>query len=161
MNHYSGSMLTTSTTATQYGTMATIKGSTTQPTNIKRIEIFTKQDNAVAGGVGLAWSTALTTATITNGGSFQPHSPEGTLVSAGTALIVSTTGTMATNGGAATVFRRFVHPGAGGAGIIWGESELGPLIMALGSTAARGELCIVNLFAATPALYHVNVVVSE
>lgn len=156
---YQASMLTTSTTTTQYGTMASIKGSTASRTRIKKIEIFTESDNATAGGIGLAWSTAITTATITNGGTFTAH--EGGDAAASASLIVSTSGTMATNGGVATVFKRFTHSGVAGAGVIWGESELGPLIMALGSTAARGELCLVNLKAATPAKYHINVTVTN
>jgi hypothetical protein len=157
--YYTASILTTSTTTTQYGTMATVKGSTSSRTRIKRIEIFTDSANATAGGIGLAWSTAVSTATTTAGGTFTAH--EGGDSSTIATTIVSTTGTMATNGGAATVFRRFTHSGVGGAGVIWTESELGPLIMALGSTAARGELCFVNLKAATPAIYQINVVVTN
>lgn len=156
---YTCSLLTTSTSTTQYITLASVKGSTASRTRIKKIEIFTETDNTVAGGIGLAWSTAITTATITNGGTLTAH--EGGDAAASATTIVSTSGTMATNGGVATVFKRFPHAGVGGAGIIWGESELGPLIMALGTTAARGELCFVNLKAATPAKYHINVTVTN
>lgn len=156
---YTASMLTTSTTTTQYGTMASVKGSTASRTRIKQIEIFTDSANATAGGIGLAWSTAITTATITNGGTFVAHEGGDSAPSAVT--IVSTSGTMATNGGVTTVLKRFYHAGVGGSGVIWGVPELGPLIMALGATAARGELCFVNLKAATPAIYGINISITN
>jgi hypothetical protein len=151
---YRASMLTTSTTTTQYGTMATVKGDTSRPAFIKELAIFTQDGNTVAGAWGLAWSTAVSGATITSK-SFVSNA--NTSVGATDAvLVVSTSGTIATNGGEGTVFFRFSHPGIGGAGIVLTESELGPIEMALGATNARGELCIVNMNAATPAKYFVN-----
>lgn len=157
MAYYTASMLTTSTTTTQYGTLATFKASSAQRPVIKQIEIFTDSANTTAGGIGLAISTAATTATITNGGTPRAHEPGEP--AAGSSLIVSTTGTMATNGGAATVFKRFYHPGSGGAGVIWGMPELGGLILPL--AGATGELCFVNLKGATPAIYGITITFTE
>lgn len=157
MAYYTASMLTTSTTTTQYGTMATFKASATQRPVIKSIEIFTDSANAAAGGIGLAISTAATTATIVAGGTPRAHEPGEP--AAGSSMVVSTSGTMATNGGAATVFKRFYHAGVGGAGIVWGFPELGGLLLPL--AGATGELCFVNLKAATPAIYGINITFTE
>lgn len=157
MAYFTASMLTTSTNATQYITLATFRPGTTQRPVIKQIEIFTDSANTTAGGIGLALSTVATTATIVNGGTPRLHEPAEQ--AAGSSLVVSTSGTMAINGGAGTVFKRFYHPNTGGAGVIWGLPELGSLILPVQGAAA--ELCFVNLKAATPALYGINITFTE
>lgn len=155
---YTASMLTTSSSTTQYIMLGSVKGATNDRARVKRIAIFTDSANATAGGIGLAWSTALSATSIVNGGTFTAHDVGDP---AATATTITGATTLATNSGAAGVFMRFTHPGSGGAGIIWGENELGPLVMATGATAARGELCFVNLKAAAPALYHITVTLTN
>lgn len=158
MAYYTTSMLTTLTTTTQYATLATFKSGPNQRPVIKQIEIFTRYDNTTAGGIGLAINAAASATGIVNGGTPKPHEPGEP--AAGCSTITSAT-TMATNGGASAVFKRFYHPGSGGAGVIWGLPELQGLLLGLNTTAAGSELCFVNLVAATPALYGINVTFTE
>lgn len=155
MAQYDVSIRTTLTTATVAATLAALRGSTLQRATIREIHVFTT--SAVAGGIGLARSTALT-ATPSASVAPVPHDPAE--IAAGS-VAYTAAATMATNGGISAVFRRWTHSGSQGAGILWSYSLDGPLVLSLGNVAAAGELCFVNLNAATPATYDINITLAE
>lgn len=149
---------TTLTTATVAAALAAIRapGSGGQRPTIQEIQILTT--NAVAGGIGLCRSTALGTGALT---SVTPVAREPSEPTAAGSVAVTAWATAApTNGGIGTVFRRFTHGAVQGAGVVWPFSELRQLFVPL-SSGATGELCFVNLNAATPALYDITVILAE
>lgn len=149
---------TTLTTATIAAALAAFRapGSGGQRPTIQEIQIETS--NAVAGGIGLCRSTALGTGALT---SVSPVSREpGEPTAAGSVLVTNWATLAPTNGGIGTVFRRFNHSAVQGSARIWTFSELRPLFVPLSSNAT-GELCFVNLNAATPATYDITIVLAE
>lgn len=155
MARFDVSARTTLVTATAYAALAALRGSTTKPTLVWEIHCFGITAPASPGGIGLCISTALGTGgltSVTPVGRRQPNTPG--------AVLVTNWATLApTNGGAGTIFKRWIQSAAVGNGIIWtfdGE----PFEMGLGGAAA-GELCIVNLFATAPGTFEISMVVEE
>lgn len=156
MQLYSVSGRTTVTTGTQAITLASFRGDAVQRANIAEISIFTA--TGVAGGIGLARSTALAVTSLVSTQAVAQNSDDPALP-AGAGLLVTGATTMATNGGIGTVFKRFTHPAAVGAGMVWTFDITGRLRLPLNSVAT-GEICFVNLNAVVTATYDISITFS-
>jgi hypothetical protein len=154
---YEVSGRTTLVTATVAAPLCALRA-VTGALRIWEIHVFYNTAPTTAGGLGLAYSTALGTGTLTSVTPVARSKLTGT--SAPTALLVTAWATLApTNGGIGTVFRRMTAAAAAPAPVIW-TFDREPLSV-VGSAGATSELCIVNTQALAPGTLDVTFVLEE
>ena len=131
----------------------------TRPLLVSEIHIFYVTAPTTSGELGLCYSTAIGTGTLT---SVTPvgRSVQARANAAATGLLVTNWGTaVPTNGGIGTVFRRWSGSASIGNGILWTFDRI-PLEVQ-GGAAATSELCIVNTIATAPGTFDVTIVLEE
>lgn len=154
---YEVSGRTTLTTATVAAPLAALRA-VTGAVRIWEVHLFYVTAPTTSGGLGLCYSTALGTGTLT---SVTPVA-RGSLVgiSAATARLNTNWATLApTNGGIGTVFRRFQAAPTIGSGVIW-TFDREPLDV-IGNATATSEMCLVNTLATSPGTIDVTFVFEE
>jgi len=152
---YEVSGRSTLTTATSAAALVSLRA-VTRWVRIWEVHLFYQTAPTTSGGLGLCYSTALGTGTLT---SVTPVA-RSTRATAATALLVTNWATLApTNGGIGTVFRRFAAAAAIGNGVIW-TFDREPLEV-VGSAGATSELCVVNTNATAPGTFEVTAVFEE
>ena len=152
---YEVSGRSTLTTATSAAALVSLRA-VTRWVRIWEVHLFYQTAPTTSGGLGLCYSTALGTGTLT---SVTPVA-RSTRATAATALLVTNWATLApTNGGIGTVFRRFAAAAAIGNGVIW-TFDREPLEV-IGSAGATSEMCIVNTNATAPGTFEITVVYEE
>lgn len=147
---------TTLVTATVAAALAAIRASTTRPTFLRELHLFSATAPTTSGELGLCLSTALGTGALT---SVTPVARERNIGAPGAVLVTNWATLAPTNGGVGTVFRRWAQSPAIGNGMVWtwdGE----PFEIPLGNTAT-GELCIVNLLGTAPGTLNITAVLEE
>jgi len=152
---YEVSGRSTLTTATSAAALVSLRA-VTRWVRIWEVHLFYQTAPTTSGGLGLCYSTALGTGTLT---SVTPVA-RSTRATAATALLVTNWATLApTNGGIGTVFRRFAAAAAIGNGVIW-TFDREPLEV-VGSAGATSEMCVVNTNATAPGTFEITVVYEE
>jgi len=152
---YEVSGRSTLTTATSAAALVSLRA-VTRWVRIWEVHLFYQTAPTTSGGLGLCYSTALGTGTLT---SVTPVA-RSTRATAATALLVTNWATLApTNGGIGTVFRRFAAAAAIGNGVIW-TFDREPLEV-IGSAGATSEMCVVNTNATAPGTFEITVVYEE
>ena len=152
---YEVSGRSTLTTATSAAALVSLRA-VTRWVRIWEVHLFYQTAPTTSGGLGLCYSTALGTGTLT---SVTPVA-RSTRATAATALLVTNWATLApTNGGIGTVFRRFAAAAAIGNGVIW-TFDREPLEV-IGSAGATAEMCVVNTNATAPGTFEITVVYEE
>lgn len=153
---YEVSARTTLVTATVAAALCALRASTTRPTLIWEIHVSGVTAPTTSGHLGLTRSTALGTGALT---SVTPVGRDVAWAAPGAVLVTAWATLAPTNGGVATVFRRWAQSPAIGNGVVW-TFDREPLRVPLGNVAT-GELCIVNLNATAPGTYEVTMVIEE
>jgi hypothetical protein len=148
MAEYSASALTTVTTAS--APLFALRGDTTKRIALYEVGIFNVTAPTTSGGIGIARS--LTVGTASASAAFAPND----IGEIGTTNAQIDTAWSAAPTIAATPihFRRFAHGTAIGNGMVWTFGQ-NPLILALGGTAVGGSLIFYNLRATAAATYDV------
>jgi hypothetical protein len=153
---YEVSGRTTLVTASAMAALAAIRGATSRPAYLRELHIFGIAAPTTSGALGLCFSTALGTGTLTQVTPIARFrnvgAPEARLVTAWATLAP-------TNGGVGTVFRRWSQSANIGNGVIW-TFDQDPIEIPLGNTAT-GELCIVNLQGTAPGTFDITAVLEE
>lgn len=153
---YEVSARTTLVTATIAAALAAIRGGTSRPTYLRELHIFGITAPTTSGGIGLAFSTALGTGTLTQ---VTPVARYRNVSAAEARLITNWATAAPTNGGIGTVFRRWAQSPNIGNGIIW-TFDQDAIEIPLGNTAT-GELCIVNTLATAPGTFDITAILEE
>ena len=152
---YEVSGRTTLTPATVAGVLCALRAPT-RFCRVWEVHAFYVTAPTTSGNIGLCFSTALGTGTLT---SVTPVARSSRATGA-TALLVTAWATLApTNGGIGTVFRRLGTSNAIGGGVIW-SFDREPLEV-IGGAAATSELCLVNTIATAPGTLDVTWVFEE
>lgn len=153
---YDVSARTTLVTATIAAPLASLRASTTRVCRLRELGIFGITAPTTSGSLGLCLATALGTGTLT---SVTPVSRDRNSPAAGAIMITNWATAVPTNGGVATMFKRWAQSVAIGNGIIW-TWDMEPFEIPLGNTAT-GELCICNLLATAPGTFEIFATFSE
>jgi hypothetical protein len=142
---YEVSGRTTITTGTVPFAVAALRA-VTRFVRVWECHVFYQTAPTTSGDLGLCYSTALGTGTLT---SVTPVA-RSTRATAPTALLVTAWGTAApTNGGTGTILKRLATTNSIGNGVIW-TFDREPLEI-VGSAGATSELCVVSTLTQTTA----------
>ena len=142
---YEVSGRSTLTTATSAAALVSLRA-VTRWVRIWEVHLFYQTAPTTSGGLGLCYSTAIGTGTLT---SVTPVA-RSTRATAPTALLVTAWGTAApTNGGTGTILKRLATANSVGNGVIW-TFDREPLEI-VGSAGATSELCLVSTLTQTTA----------
>jgi hypothetical protein len=147
MARYQVSFRTTLVTATVAAALAALKAGSTRPVWLEELHLFYVTAPTTSGGLGLCYSTAVGTGTLT---SVTPVARSRNVNAPGALAITNWATAAPTNGGIGTVFERQHAAAAIGNGVFWTflnePIEIAP-------NGATSELCIVNTVATAPGTF--------
>lgn len=133
--------------------IAALRGSTNNRAKVLELAVCVNSAPTTSLGLALAYSTALG---VTPSGQMVGVFRDPAETVAATGQLEAAWATRPTVGASTTYFKRITLPPSIGSGWIWTWSELAPLLLAYGGTAAKGQLCLVQTTATAGGVLDVS-----